>query len=215
MPASAHSIVLYLSVLRAGAIAVLCNPGYTILELEHALNVVEPQVIIGPTQICDCIASIYTTMGKPFPKFAITDRCSLVKRDHISYISDFWQLSKGYSSKAEAHFARLNWKPVSWTETATMAFSSGTSGMPKAVEISHKALISLYLAARPTGCFNMTKQEKTLIPIPTFHVGGLSFWLQASIKGDHCIFTSSSPFSLVSFAEICLKWRCQVSAARR
>jgi acyl-CoA synthetase (AMP-forming)/AMP-acid ligase II len=72
-PPSALSAVLYLSVLRAGAIAVLCNPKYADLEPRHALEVSEPQIVIGPTQACSRIIDMLTRVKERVLRFATTD----------------------------------------------------------------------------------------------------------------------------------------------
>jgi 4-coumarate--CoA ligase len=202
-------MVLYLAVIKAGGIAVLCNPGYTEAELSHALHLTEPHIVIGPRTLCKRIFDHYSISHEAPPSFVATDPDGSIDDDY----TNFWQLSNPISmSMAQEYFAKkYSLYHHDWTKTATMAFSSGTSGMPKAVELSHKALVSLYLAAKPTGCYDMSRQERSFIPIPTYHVGGLAFWLQTCIKGDHSIFFENNPFSLETFADVCIEWKIQVS----
>ena len=78
-------------------------------------------------------------------------------------------------------------------ETALVIFTSGTSGQPKAVVLSHRAVLArlqmtLHVTRKLPHQLDDSARDVTLITGPLFHVGGMQSLLRAVVVGDTLVF---------------------------
>jgi acyl-CoA synthetase (AMP-forming)/AMP-acid ligase II len=78
-------------------------------------------------------------------------------------------------------------------EIALIIFTSGTSGQPKAVVLSHRAVLArlhmtLHVTRKLPHQVDEAAHDVTLITGPLFHVGGMQTLLRAVIVGDTLVF---------------------------
>ena len=74
-------------------------------------------------------------------------------------------------------------------ETALIIFTSGTSGEPKAVVLSHRAVLArlqmtLHVTRKLPHQVDESARDVTLLTGPLFHVGAMQTLLRAVIVGD-------------------------------
>ena len=79
--------------------------------------------------------------------------------------------------------------PRDESETGLIIFSSGTSGRPKAVVLSHRALLArlqmtLHITRKLPHQVDESAHDVTLITGPLFHVGGMQTLMRAVVVGD-------------------------------
>lgn len=140
--------VAYFGILRAGAVAVPLNTAYTPAELAHIVQSCEPVLIVADE------ATAETARSQDVPVVVAG--------------SDEWRtLMVGKVSP-----------PAGITgpeDLAVLLFTAGTSGNPKGVMLSHRALVSnLDQLASVEDPPAMTPDDVTLAVLPLFHVYGLN-----------------------------------------
>jgi acyl-CoA synthetase (AMP-forming)/AMP-acid ligase II len=144
----------YLGALRAGAVVVLANPGYTAAELGHliadsgaAIAFADP----GPAQRLAGLPGPPLTVGAAdLPQAAAADR--------------------GRAIQARPQ------------DTAVLAYTSGTTGRPKGVPLSHRQLVVSIRSAM--AAWGWSADDVLVHALPLFHQHGLGGVHAALIAGS-------------------------------
>ncbi len=70
-------------------------------------------------------------------------------------------------------------------ETVAMLYTSGTTGLPKGVMISHRNL--QFSARMARDVWGFSAQSVNLVGMPLFHIGGLGYGMMALSQGGHTV----------------------------
>jgi malonyl-CoA/methylmalonyl-CoA synthetase len=150
VPKCPEALALYLACLRAGLLYVPLNPAYTASELRHCLGDARPAMVVCDP---DNLAVITTLAGEASVMTLAADGTgSLPER------------AAACSPLAEG-------PPCTGDEAAALLYTSGTTGRPKGVLLTHGNLASNALALREAWGF--TADDVLLHALPMFHVHGL------------------------------------------
>ncbi|GAC95017.1 4-coumarate-CoA ligase [Pseudozyma hubeiensis SY62] len=173
----------------AGLQVALANPDYARRELKHVYNLVKPKkVIIHSTHLGRAAAASIKT-------FTVVLTDTKLGRGGVLSIGEL--LADEASAKAAKSYM-----PGDLNTTAYLPSSSGTTGLPKAVQISHKNLVSMlsmnlnipgYIPDALSG-----EQLRVLTFLPFFHAIGLVGQLHLVLKtrGQLFILRPFTPDSL-------------------
>ncbi|KAJ9476224.1 putative Oxalate--CoA ligase (putative) [Pseudozyma hubeiensis] len=157
----------------AGLQVALANPDYTRRELKHVYNLVKPKkVIIHSTHLGRAAAANIKT-------FTVVLTDTKLGRGGVLSIGEL--LADEVSAKAAKSYM-----PNDLNTTAYLPSSSGTTGLPKAVQISHKNLVSMLSMNLNTPGFVPDtlsgEQVRMLAILPFFHAYGLVGQLHLALK---------------------------------
>jgi long-chain acyl-CoA synthetase len=136
-----------------GAAAVLINPNWKAAELDHALQVTAPVAIIA-----DAVG---------MATFADRNVCFKLALDPVqgSAEAGFWDLVMEHSG------ARLpELEPAQLDEDVLLLFSSGTTGLPKAVRHTHRSIGAAIDSYRSAA--RLTADDRVQLYLPLFHIFG-------------------------------------------
>jgi malonyl-CoA/methylmalonyl-CoA synthetase len=147
----------YLGILRLGAIVVLANPAYTVAELRHLLE----------------------------DSGAIAAMAGAAERERISDAAGADGVSVLDVGDGDDGPEPVDVAPLDAEATAMLAYTSGTTGRPKAVPLTHtnvlSSLRSVLLAWR-------WREDDVLVhSLPLFHQHGLSGVQMALIGGSRAV----------------------------
>ncbi|MFT6047990.1 MAG: malonyl-CoA/methylmalonyl-CoA synthetase [Arenicella sp.] len=150
---SPQAVCLYLACLRAGFVFHPLNPAYQASELDYFLNNAEPSVVICDSDKLDSL--------RPIVDAANISHLLTLNADGTGGLIDD-------SRTCSAEFACVNRTD---DDTAALLYSSGTTGVPKGIMLSHRNLASNARALVEAWGFN--REDRLLHALPIFHVHGL------------------------------------------
>jgi len=150
---SPEAILLYFACLRAGAVFLPLNTGYTLAELDYFIGDAEPRVVV-----CD-----------PARKAALEETArargvSAIETLGIKQDGSLLDLARTQPSAFE-DVARAGY------DLAAILYTSGTTGRSKGAMLSHENLASNARALQET--WRYTSRDVLLHALPIFHTHGL------------------------------------------
>lgn len=150
---SPQCLALYLACLRAGLVFHPLNMGYKKNELEYFLNDAEPAAVI-----CDA-----------------ANESEMRKIANSAGVSQLFTLNADGSGSLTAGFgktaARFDTVRRDRDDLAALLYSSGTTGLPKGIMLSHSNLLRNTEAL--VNAWGFSSDDRLLHALPIFHVHGL------------------------------------------
>ena len=150
---SPQGLCLYLACLRAGFVFHPLNMAYKPAELKYFLNDAEPAAVICDTRKESSIRPIAQEAGA---KHVLT-----LNGDGAGELTDV-------AKDAAADFATIKRER---DDLAALLYSSGTTGVPKGIMLTHSNLLSNTEAL--VEAWGFTSNDRLLHALPIFHVHGL------------------------------------------
>jgi malonyl-CoA/methylmalonyl-CoA synthetase len=168
-------IVLYLASLRAGLVFHPLNPGYTAAEIQFFIGDARPGLVVGDS---DTVATLVQAAA-----------------GHGVRVLELGTLI-AESANAPTSFATVE---RSADDLAALLYSSGTTGKPKGIMLTHANLAAN--AAALTEAWGFSRNDVLLHLLPLFHVHGLFIALGCTLmSGSRLLF--GSRFDL----DLALRW---------
>ncbi|KAF5634279.1 phenylacetyl ligase [Fusarium sp. NRRL 52700] len=163
--------VATLAAVRVGAVACGVSPEYTVDELYYSLKTSKAKVIFATVDNFD-IASIAAKKAGITPKNVLLLESS---RQGVMSIQDIIASSK---TPVEAPAFRITDRKSNRDTCAFLCFSSGTTGLPKAVMISHANIIAQCIQ---TADITLPNHNRVLAALPFHHISGIVHQLHLPI----------------------------------
>jgi acyl-CoA synthetase (AMP-forming)/AMP-acid ligase II len=157
-PNSAEYAVALHGALLAGATVTTLNPLYREREVEH--------------QLADAGAKAVFTLG-PLAPVIDAVKHELPKLEHVYKLEDAWEMARG----AKGDPAPVSIDPAK--DVAVLPYSSGTTGLPKGVMLSHQNLTANIRQTLATGV--MVDSDVTLDILPFYHIYGMMVLLNGGL----------------------------------
>ncbi|KAJ1823622.1 hypothetical protein GGH91_000264 [Coemansia sp. RSA 2671] len=215
LPNTVYYLAVTMAVLMLGASCTLANPAYTASELSHQISDSNARFVITTRASVPVIANAITLLGKLAPHGLDRTLRNVLCIDRpadspMLGASDKSLVRSIFEVKSPKPFPRVFLKGIDRLRTtpAFVCYSSGTTGLPKGVVLSHYNIVANIMqigyAIRP---MTSSKQlpRTTLVVLPIFHSFGLILTHSLPIEGSRLIIMRA--FDLVRFFELVEKHR--------
>ncbi|MEM9222032.1 MAG: malonyl-CoA synthase [Pseudomonadota bacterium] len=157
VPKSIEAVMLYLAVVRAGAVFLPLNTAYTASEVEYFLTDATPAIFIGDPLKEDVLGQVAQRAGAAMMTMGVWTKPEVNAGSF---------LEEGLS--AETEFRSV---PRAGDDLAAILYTSGTTGRSKGAMLSHGNLLSN--AKTLADYWRFTPEDVLIHALPIFHTHGL------------------------------------------
>ncbi len=147
----------YLAVPCMGAVLHTLNLRLTPQQLAHIVNDAADRVIIVDGSLVPLLSAIRAHLPTVEHVIVVGDGDTSKLGEHV-----------GYDEVIAAQSATYNWPEIDESSAAAMCYTTGTTGDPKGVVYSHRAIWLHCFGV--WGAFRLDEAERLLMVVPMFHV---------------------------------------------
>jgi long-chain acyl-CoA synthetase len=162
---------IYFGILKIGAVAVPVNFRYTAEEIEYCLKLSEAGVLVFGPEFIGRIEAIAEHIPEVDPRFFVGNDCPT-----------FAECFRELGSRCSAEAPQIE---ISDEENAAVYFSSGTTGLPKAILHDHRSLLSACLTEQ--NHHGQTREDRFLCIPPLYHTGAKMHWFGSLLAGSKAV----------------------------
>ena len=170
---SINWLEVYIGILRAGAWAVPLNYRFTIQDVKYCMDIVEPRAIIFDDQFAHQIEEMFKQS-----RSMVSENCIVVGEKAPPAMKRFEDFVGESSSESVETDIRDE-------DPCALYFTSGTTGPPKAVLLSHKNLECIAITQVAHGL--RKPGDVYVIFKPLYHAGDKMNWMSSLILGGPAV----------------------------
>jgi long-chain acyl-CoA synthetase len=180
---SPEFVITYFAVINIGAIIIPINTMLSPEEIEYILDNAKPSLLVTSTEF----SKILDNIKFPHNRIIITDDTKKVPKEYLSYQQEVMQVKVDACDIPDKH-------P---DDIAVILYTSGTTGKPKGVMLTHRNLLSNINSALKA--VEITHKDRILLFLPMFHSFTATVCMLAplTIGARIIVLKSPKPFSRV------------------
>ena len=158
---------LYFAIPCMGAVIHTLNPRLSADDLSYIAADAEDRVLVVDESLLHLVESI----DRQFERVIVVYHSEAPAADLIAY--------EDLIARSEP----MSWPEIDERQAAAMCYTSGTTGRPKGVVYSHRALVLHSLVSALPNTFDISSSDVILPVVPMFHVNAWGFPFTAALTG--------------------------------
>ena len=162
---------IYFGILKTGALAVPMNYRYSADEIKYCLDLSESTNLIFGPEFTERVSAVYGELTNIKNFFFVGE--------DVPAFADSYRIMTSYCSSVAPSV------PLLETDDAAIYFSSGTTGFPKAILHSHRALMSS--CETEQNHHGQTENDVFLCIPPLYHTGAKMHWFGSLYTGGKAV----------------------------
>lgn len=181
-PNRSEWVLLQYASARIGLILVTINPAYRVTELEYALKQSGVKLLVS--------AETFKTSDYRKMVGEVQERCPDLTQ--TVFLGDEWQRLKDRAVDVANDILEKAENIVQFDSAVNIQYTSGTTGLPKGVTLSHHNLLNngFFIAER----LHYTAKDRVCIPVPFYHCFGMVIGNLASTSHGACMVIPAEGF---------------------
>lgn len=162
---------IYFGILKTGALAVPLNFRYSAEEIQYCLDLAQVDILVFGPEFIGRVEEIADEIGKHRLLYYVGDGCPGFAEDYTMHTVNCSSQSPKIDIVDEDY--------------AAIYFSSGTTGFPKAILHTHRAL--MHSAQTEQHHHGQTKDDVFLCIPPLYHTGAKMHWFGSFLAGGKAV----------------------------
>ena len=172
---------LYYAIAGIGAVSHTVNPRLGVEQLRYIINHAEAGILFFDPIYADLVKSLGADIPHIKQKIVLSDAAYVAKHCDMTDIKVYEDLIAPFPDT-------FNWPEFDENMAASLCYTSGTTGNPKGVLYSHRALVLHSYGSGPA-C-GITIEDVVLPIVPMYHVNAWGFPYTAPMFGASLAFTA-------------------------
>ena len=152
----------YYAVSGSGMVMHTCNPRLHPDQLAYIINHADDEVMLFDSSFAPLVSAIAPHCPKVAHWICLSDRVNMPAVEGVDI--------KNYEDWIAPHDAVFPWPDLDENSGAALCYTSGTTGNPKGVLYSHRAIALTALSACLPNVLSISSQDAVLPVVPMFHV---------------------------------------------
>lgn len=154
---------LYFAVAGIGAICHTINPRLSGEQMRYIIDHAEDRLLFFDLTFADAVAENCKGSPSLLHRIALTDNAHRPNHPGLSDVVTYEELLGQHSDT-------FDWPEFDENTAASLCYTSGTTGNPKGVLYSHRALVLHSFACCLTSTMGLSTDDRVLPVVPMFHV---------------------------------------------
>ncbi|KAK3111429.1 hypothetical protein LTR53_013338 [Teratosphaeriaceae sp. CCFEE 6253] len=173
-----HYPILVQSIIGAGGTFLRTNPGYTSYELNHALKTAKAKFIVAEKELLPAMKTPAAELGIPASRIWLfgSQNGQSAPKHHT------WRTLLEHGEEGWVRFDDLE---TAKNTTAFLMFSSGTTGLPKAAQLSHYNIIAQHTLVHGNPAHPETYPVSRICCLPLFHAAAAPYTHTTTLRAGY------------------------------